>query len=211
MNHAYWGPEYSQKTIKSALDKMGVKYDRVSDIAKSTAQKLSEGKIIGWFQGRIEWGPRALGNRSLIADPRRPDMKKILNERIKRREPFRPFAPSVLREEALNWFAIPKKSNSISAEFMEINFNVKKNKQKIIPAVTHKDGTSRIQIVNKKTNPTYYRLINNFYKITGVPLVLNTSFNDNEPIVCSPKDAINTFLRTKMDYLAIGTYLVRKK
>ena len=211
MDHVYWGPGYTDKEIQFVLDKTGVKYKKVSSIEKETALKLTEGNIIGWFQGRVEWGPRALGGRSLLADPRRSDMKNILNERIKRREPFRPFAPSVLKEEASNWFIIPKKCNSISTEFMEINFDVKENKRKKIPAVTHADGTSRVQLVNKKTNPSYYRLIDQFYKITKVPMLLNTSFNDNEPIVCSPEDAVKTFLRTKMDYLAIGNYLVSKR
>lgn len=211
MNHAYWGPEYSEKEILSALKRAKVEYRKVHDIGVEVAQRLADGNIIGWFQGRVEWGPRALGNRSLLADPRRKAMKDILNERIKKREPFRPFAPSVLKEFAPQWFIVPRKGDSISTEFMEINFDVKKSKQKMIPAVTHKDGTSRVQLVNKKTNPLYHKMITAFYEITGVPLVLNTSFNDNEPIVCSPDDALNTFMRTKMDFLAIGNYLISKK
>ncbi len=211
MDNVYWGPHYSNTDIKTALDQTGVSYHKAKDITKEVAEKISEGNIVGWFQGRAEWGPRALGNRSLLADPRRSDMKKILNERIKRREPFRPFAPSVLSEKASSWFVMPKNCESISAEFMEVNYDVKKLRQKQIPAVTHVDGTSRIQLVNKKTNPLYHKLISRFCKLTGVPLVLNTSFNDNEPIVCSPDDAIKTFSRTKMDYLAIGNYLVSKK
>lgn len=210
MDHAYWGPDYSEKEILSALKRAKANYRKVPNIAGETATRLAEGNIIGWFQGRVEWGPRALGNRSLLADPRRTDMKEILNERIKKREPFRPFAPSVLKEQASEWFSVPKKGDSLSTEFMEINFDVKKSKQKIVPAITHEDGTSRVQLVNKKTNPLYHKLISAFYKITGVPLVLNTSFNDNEPIVCSPDDAIKTFMRTKMDFLAIGNYLVSK-
>lgn len=210
MDHAYWGPDYTEKEILGAIKKAKVSYLKVKDIGAEVAARLAEGNIIGWFQGRVEWGPRALGNRSLLADPRRKDMKEILNERIKKRESFRPFAPSVLKERASEWFTIPKKSESLSTEFMEINFDVKKSKQKIVPAITHEDGTSRVQLVNKKTNPLYHNLISAFNKITGIPLVLNTSFNDNEPIVCSPDDALKTFMRTKMDFLAIGNYLVSK-
>jgi len=210
MYHPYWGPEYSDKDIENALKEAGVTYEKLDNIEQKTAQKLSEGKIIGWFQGRAEWGPRALGNRSLLVDPRNPDMKNILNERIKKREPFRPFAPSVLKEDAEAWFEIPKNCNSISTEFMEVNFDVKKGKRSLIPAVVHKDGTSRVQLVNSNTNAKYHRLISEFKNITGVPIVLNTSFNDNEPIVCSPRDAIKTFQRTMMDYLAIGSFFASK-
>lgn len=211
MRHAYWGPEYSDKEILSSLKQQKVTgYHKVRNIAQQVAKRLADGNIIGWFQGRIEWGPRALGNRTLLADPRRADMKMILNERIKKREHFRPFAPSILKDKAGMWLVIPKNCTSISTESMVINFDVKKQKREKIPAVTHVDGTSRVQLVSKKMNPLYYKLILNFYERTGVPMVLNTSFNDNEPIVCSPDDAIKTFLRTKMDYLAIGNYLVSK-
>lgn len=211
LQHVYWGPEYSDTEILSSLKRKRVtKYHKVRNIAQEVAERLADGNIIGWFQGKVEWGPRALGNRSLLADPRRADMKMILNERIKRREHFRPFAPSILEDQAASWFVIPKNCSSISTESMVINFDVKKHMGEKIPAVTHVDGTSRVQFVSKKTNPLYYKLISSFYKQTGVPMVLNTSFNDNEPIVCSPDDAIKTFLRTKMDYLAIGNYLVSK-
>ncbi|OGZ63873.1 MAG: carbamoyl transferase [Candidatus Staskawiczbacteria bacterium RIFCSPLOWO2_01_FULL_40_39] len=211
MENVYWGPKYSDLEIISALKKFKISsYKKTTDITEKVAEKLSEGKIIGWFQGREEWGPRALGNRSLLADPRRKDMKEILNERIKRRESFRPFAPSVLKEFLSSWFKEHRWGKSLSAEFMEVNFDAKKIKQKKIPSVIHIDGTGRLQVVSKKTNPLYHKLIYQFYKRTGVPIVLNTSFNDNEPIVCSPEDAIKTFKRTKMDYLAIGNYLVSK-
>lgn len=211
MVHPYWGPRYSNKDILAALKEAKVPfYKRSRNIAEEIAEKLAEGNIIGWFQGRMEFGPRALGNRTLLGDPRNAEMKKILNERIKRREPFRPFAPSVLKEHAVEWFVIPKACSSVSADFMIINYDVRKENREKIPAVTHVDGTSRIQLVDKKTNPRYHDLITAFYKKTGIPLVLNTSFNDNEPIVCSPSDAIRTFLRTKMDYLAIGDYVVSK-
>ncbi|TAL49043.1 carbamoyl transferase [Patescibacteria group bacterium] len=212
LNHVYWGPGYSDKEIKDALIRWKIKsYRKVDNIALESAKKITEDNIVGWFQGRAEWGPRALGNRSLLVDPRRADMKQVLNERIKKRESFRPFAPSVLANEVSRWFVSHKKCKSVSTEFMEINFTVKKSRREKIPAVTHVDGTSRIQVVNKKTNPLYYKLITYFYKLTGVPILLNTSFNENEPIVCSPDDAIKTFLRTKIDYLAIGNYLVSKK
>ena len=211
MRHVYWGPEYSDGEILSSLKQRKVtEYRKVQNIAQEVAKRLVGGSIIGWFEGKVEWGPRALGDRSLLADPRRADMKMILNERIKKREHFRPFAPSILKDQAYKWLVMPKNCRSISTESMIINFDVKKNKRAKIPAVTHVDGTSRVQLVYKKTNPLYYKLISSFYKQSGVPMVLNTSFNDNEPIVCSPDDAIKTFLRTKMDYLAIGNYLVSK-
>jgi carbamoyltransferase len=211
MDKSYWGTQYTDDDISAALDKAGVKYNKVDEIAYEAAKRISEGNVVGWFQGRMEWGPRALGNRSLLADPRHPDMKRILNERIKRREPFRPFAPSVLAERAADWFDIPAKCKSVSTEFMTINFSVRKDRTGDIPAVTHEDGTSRVQLVSRANNLLYHQLISNFYALTGVPLVLNTSFNDNEPIVCSPDDAIRTFLRTKMDYLAIGNFLADKE
>jgi len=214
MDHTYWGPEYEEVEILSALKSItgeSYTYNKSSNIAKEVALKLRDGEIVGWFQGRIEWGPRALGSRSLLADPRRVGIKRVLNERIKKRESFRPFAPSILKDKASNWLIVPTACKSMSTEFMEINFYVKEAKKDRIPAVTHVDGTSRAQLVNRQTNPLYYKMIDYFYKLTGVPLVLNTSFNDNEPIVCSPKDAIKTFVNTKMDYLAIGNYLVSKK
>lgn len=211
MRHPYWGPKYLDEEILASLKQKKITgYRKVRNIAQEVAERLADGNIIGWFQGRAEWGPRALGDRTLLADPRRADMKMILNERIKKREHFRPFAPSVLKDQSGRWFVVTKKCSSLSTESMVINFNVKKNMRTKIPAVTHADGTSRVQFVSKEQNPLYYKLISNFYKQTGVPMVLNTSFNDNEPIVCSPDDAIKTFLRTKMDYLAIGNYFVSK-
>ncbi|OGG49876.1 carbamoyl transferase [Candidatus Kaiserbacteria bacterium RIFCSPHIGHO2_01_FULL_54_36] len=212
LTHAYWGPKYSDVEILAALKRAKVKnYQKVRNIADEVAKRLATGgNIIGWFQGRVEWGPRALGNRSLLADPRLADMKMILNERIKKREHFRPFAPSVLIEEADSWFGIAKDCTTISDEFMVVNYDVKEHMREKVPAITHKDGTSRVQLVSKKTNPLYHKLISSFYSKTGVPMVLNTSFNDNEPIVCTPDDAVKTFLRTKMDFLGIGNYLISK-
>jgi carbamoyltransferase len=210
MKSIYWGCHYSDTHILDVLKKSGVNYKKVENISKVAAKIISEGYIIGWFQGKMEWGPRALGNRSLLADPRSADMKRIMNECVKKRESFRPFAPSILKEMANEWFDVPSACNSISTEFMTINFKVRKGKEKKIPAVIHEDGTSRVQVVNRENNELYYDLIKNFHALTGVPLVLNTSFNDNEPIVCSPDDAISTFLHTRMDFLAIGNYLVSK-
>lgn len=211
MRHSYWGPQYSDAEVLVALKRNGIrKYSKVRNIAGEIARRLADGNIIGWFQGRVEWGPRALGNRSLLADPRLPDMKMILNERIKRREHFRPFAPSVLKERASTWFMMSKSCKTTSDEFMVVNYDVNPRVRDKVPAITHYDGTSRVQLVSKETNPLYHKLISSFYKRTGVPMVLNTSFNDNEPIVCTPDDAIKTFMRTKMDFIGIGNYLVGK-
>ncbi len=160
---------------------------------------------MGWFQGRAEWGPRALGNRSIVADPRRPEMKQILNERIKHRETFRPFAPSILEEAAGEYF-----ERSDPSPFMTLAYAVRPEKRGMIPAPTHVDGTGRLQTVGRSANPRYWRLIREFANLTGVPVVLNTSFNDNEPIVCRPEEALDCFLRTKMDTLVLGNLLVHK-
>ena len=167
---------------------------------------MAAGKILGWFQGRSEWGPRALGNRSIVADPRRADMKDILNRRIKHREIFRPFAPSILMEATGEWF-----ERSDPSPFMTLTYSVKAEKRAQIPAPTHVDGTGRLQTVTREANPRYHALISAFRDITGVPLVVNTSFNDNEPIVCRPEEAIDCFLRTKMDALVVGDYLIQRE
>jgi carbamoyltransferase len=173
------------------------------ELCRTTAEAISKGHVIGWFQGRMEWGPRALGNRSILCDPRRSDIREILNLKIKRRESFRPFAPAILKEEVKNWF-----TEDYPVPFMMQVFEIQENKHKIIPAVTHADGTGRLQTVDKKTNLMYYNLISEFKEITGVPIVLNTSFNENEPVVCKPEEALNTFLRTKMDLLVLGNWMV---
>ncbi|MDB2363351.1 hypothetical protein N9V70_02800, partial [Candidatus Pelagibacter bacterium] len=160
---------------------------------------------VGWFQGKMEWGPRALGNRSILGDPRRSDMKDILNLKIKRRESFRPFAPSILREHVSDWF-----ENDDDVPFMMKVYQIKEDKRKNIPAVTHVDGSGRLQTVYQETNKKYYDLINEFYKLTNVPLVLNTSFNENEPIVSSPEEALSCFLRTKMDTLVMENYIIKR-
>jgi carbamoyltransferase len=167
------------------------------------ASFLADGDIIGWFQGRMEWGPRALGNRSILADPRRADMKDILNRRIKHREPFRPFAPSILEEAVSDYFDAPGLS-----PFMQLAFPVRPEKRAEIPAPTHVDGTGRLQTVSRNANPRFWTLLQEFRRQTGVPVLLNTSFNDNEPIVCRPQEAIDCFLRTQMDALVLGDFVI---
>jgi carbamoyltransferase len=176
-----------------------------------TVQRLVRGRVVGWYQGRCEWGPRALGNRSILADPRRPDMKAIVNRKIKFREPFRPFAPSILEERVREFTEYPDGKSLSPATFMLAVSPIKPERRQQIPAVTHVDGTGRLQAVQRRTNPRYYKLIEAFEAETGVPVVLNTSFNlKGEPIVNSPDHAISTFLRSDMDTLALGEYLIDK-
>jgi carbamoyltransferase len=174
-------------------------------ICERVSEELSNGLVVGWFEGRMEWGPRALGHRSILGDPRRADMKDILNKKIKRRESFRPFAPSILRESVKDWFLTDG-----DVPFMMQVFSIKEEKRKEIPAVTHVDGSGRLQTVTEKENKRYYQLIKYFYKKTGVPMILNTSFNENEPIVCTPKQALDCFLRTKMDILVMENILIQR-
>lgn len=206
-NSAYLGLGYGDGDIESYLKERKVDYKKCENISKDIARFIAEGKIVGWFQDRMEAGPRALGNRSIIVNPMIASMKDRLNARVKKREHFRPFAPSVLEEKVFEYFDMPK--NNLSP-YMILIGDVKKDKRNIIPAVTHADGTARVHTVNKDTNPKYWQLIDEFSKITGVPVVLNTSFNENEPIVCTPKDALECFLRTDFDVLALGDYLVTK-
>jgi carbamoyltransferase len=209
MKDNYWGPEFSDKEIKETLDKYKAKYVFRKDIAKVTARLISEGKLAGWFQGRMEFGQRALGNRSILADPRDIKSKELVNRAVKYRESFRPFAPSVLGEYTGDYFDIPK---GAEVPFMEKVSMVRQGKRQKIPAVVHVDGTGRAQTVSRHTNPLFYDLIDEFRKITGVPVVLNTSFNLNgEPIVCSPTDAIRTFVSCGLDCLAMGNYLILKE
>ena len=212
MEHAYWGPGFSASEVRAAIDASKVVAGGYvvaelpeQELTRQAAAIIADGKILGWFQGRAEWGPRALGNRSIVADPRRADMKDILNRRIKHREIFRPFAPSILAEATGEWFA---KSNP--SPFMTLAYSVRPEKRAQIPAPTHVDGTGRLQTVTKEANTRYYALISAFRDLTGVPVVLNTSFNDNEPIVCRPEEAIDCFLRTKMDALVLGDFLVTR-
>ena len=212
MDHAYWGPEYSRDEIRRAIDSNGLAQNRCAvtelsedELMKRSAALIADGKILGWFQGRAEWGPRALGNRSIVADPRRPEMKEILNRRIKHRESFRPFAPSILDEATTDYF-----EKSYPSPFMTLAYPVRPEKRKEIPAPTHVDGTGRLQTVTREANPRYHALISAFRDFTGVPVVLNTSFNDNEPIVCRPEEAIDCFQRTQMDALVLGDFLITR-
>jgi len=177
-----------------------------AELCRRTAAAIADGKVVGWFQGRMEWGPRALGNRSIVCDPRRADMKAILNAKIKRRESFRPFAPSVLEETVRDWF-----EEDDAVPFMMQVFQIREEKRSAIPAVTHVDGSGRLQMVSRTTNPRYYRLIEAFRELTGIPMVLNTSFNENEPVVCAPDEALDCFLRTKMDILVLGDIVISRK
>jgi len=208
MASAYTGPEYSDEELISELDKYELAYTYLDndEICKQTAQLMTERYVIGWYQGRLEFGPRALGNRSIIVDPRWPDMKDILNSRIKHRESFRPFAPSILEEKTGEWF-----DQDYPDPFMLKVYQIRPEKMESIPAVAHVDGTGRLQTVSKDINPKYWQLIKEFEKLTGVPIILNTSFNENEPIVNTPAEAIDCFSRTRMDYLVLGNYLVSKK
>ena len=235
MEHAYWGPEFGGEEISEELNRrrivilseakdpgsfgpprsgplgsgLRMTCQRIKDeaaLCQKTAQAIAEGKIVGWFQGRMEWGPRALGNRSTLADPRRVEMRDTLNERIKFRETFRPFAPSVLEEKANKWFEM----KTSTSPFMNLVFRVQPEKKPQIPAVTHVDGTARVHTVSKEANPLFWNLIHEFEKISGVPMLLNTSFNENEPIVCRPEEAIGCFLRTRMDILVMGNYFLQR-
>ena len=215
MDHAYWGPsfknDYHEKLLydrENELNKQGCYFELIDDedkLCNQTAQAISNGLVIGWFQGRMEWGPRALGNRSILGDPRRSDMKDILNLKIKRRESFRPFAPSILRESVSDWF-----EEDDDVPFMMKVFQIKEEKRIQIPAVSHVDGSGRLQTVSLSTNARYFKLISSFEELTGVPILLNTSFNENEPVVCRPEEALNTFLRSKMDLLVLGNWLVKR-
>ena len=205
-NHVYLGPQYSNDEIGKFLEFHNIPYKKyeTQDLIKETAKLISEQKVVGWYQGRMEWGPRALGNRSILGDPRSPKMKDIMNEKIKHRESFRPFAPSILEEHVSEYFDL-----NMPSPYMLLVAKVKK--PDIIPAVTHVDGTGRIQTVSRKVNPLYYDLIQEFFKITGVPVILNTSMNvRGEPIVDTPEHAFNMILKTDMDYLVMGNYMVSK-
>jgi carbamoyltransferase len=215
LTSAYLGPDSSEEEIHALLDwrKKEIAFAECvtsyigveEELVRRTAQAIADGKIVGWFQGRMEWGPRALGNRSILADPRRADMKDILNAKIKRRESFRPFAPSILREAVSEWF-----EQDDDVPFMMEVFQIRAQKRSFIPAVTHVDGSGRLQTVHKETNPRYHRLIEHFCELTGVPMVLNTSFNENEPVVCYPEEALDCFLRTQMDLLVLGNFWIER-
>jgi carbamoyltransferase len=205
-NYIYLGPEFSEQEIEATLRRSGIAYERPDDIARHAAERVAAGEIVGWFQGRMECGPRALGNRSILADPRRADSKARLNEAVKHREPFRPFAPSALLDRAGDYFA-----SGYPSPVMLLVFDVLEHRRGEVPAITHVDGTARVQTVSREDNPIYWRLITCFEEITGVPMVVNTSFNDNdEPIVCTPQDALRCFLKTNLDGLALGPFWIQK-
>jgi len=207
MDHAYFGPGYDDDEVASALAGAGLESARLDDDAllAYTAERIAAGDVVGWFQGRMEFGPRALGNRSILADPRREDMKDILNARIKHREPFRPFAPSILAEATGDWFA-----QDYTSPFMVLIYETRPDKRELIPAVNHVDDTGRLQTVEERVNPRFYRLIKEFERLTGVPILLNTSFNENEPIVTTPAEAVETFQKTHMDVLVLGNRVVAR-
>ena len=215
MEHAYWGPAFTEAEIETELAaaqeevaRQGCLVRRVADqdeLCRETADALAAGQVVGWFQGRMEWGARALGNRSILADPRRADMREIINAKIKFREKFRPFAPSVA-EEALDDYFV----GAVPDPFMIQVYPVRPDRRAAIPAVTHVDGSGRLQTVSRTTNPLYWRLLRAFEKVSGVPILLNTSFNENEPIVLRPAEALACFLRTRMDRLVMGHVVVTK-
>jgi carbamoyltransferase len=215
-DNPFLGPSFDSESIRRLLEDQagplrasGSRVERLSNasaLCERTAKAVAEGLVVGWFQGRMEWGPRALGNRSIVCDPRRGDMKQILNAKIKRRESFRPFAPSVLRSEVAEWF-----ETDDDVPFMSKVFSIREEKRTLVPAVTHVDGTGRLQTVDRELNPLYWDLIAAFRNATGVPMVLNTSFNENEPIVCRPEEALDCFLRTDMDVLVLNDVFIERR
>ena len=207
LKNSYLGPEFSDSHIESSLKKANLDYRQLerASLLEEVASQIADGNVIGWFQGRMEWGPRALGNRSILAHPGLPNMKDVLNARIKHREWFRPFAPSILADHQHEYF-----EHDHPSPFMLHVYKIRPEKRKLLCAVNHVDDTGRLQTVARDENPLYYDLISAFHRKTGIPVILNTSFNENEPIVCTPEEAIDCFQRTRMDVLAIGPFLVKK-
>jgi carbamoyltransferase len=207
MNHAFTGPQYSDAEIEAAVSRSGLRATRLDDDAlfPQIAERIAAGDVVGWFQEQMEFGPRALGHRSIVADPRSADMKDVLNARIKQREPFRPFAPSILAEAVGEWF-----EQDYTSPFMVLVYKTRAEKRALIPAVNHIDDTGRVQSVERDVDARYYALIEEFGRQTGVPILLNTSFNENEPVVMTPGDALDTFQKTKMDVLVLGNYVLRR-
>ncbi|MGH7305164.1 MAG: carbamoyltransferase family protein [Candidatus Rokuibacteriota bacterium] len=214
MQHAYWGEDYDVATVDTLLRSQNIRCRRLENedqLVEQVVQRLQDGKVVGWFQGRFEWGPRALGHRSILADPRNPAMKDIVNTKVKLREPFRPFAPSVLTDRAGDFFELPDPRRHLPARFMLYVVDVKDAAKARLPAVTHVDGTARLQTVDREVCPRYHRLIEAFGAATGVPMVLNTSFNlQGEPIVNTPAEALGTFWRSGMDTLVLGDHMIEK-
>jgi carbamoyltransferase len=213
MEHAYWGTEYSDSDARAATwelqdnNGLGIEHHEDEDaLCRAVAKLIAAGKVVGWYQGRMEWGARALGNRSILADPRRADMRELINTKIKFREKFRPFAPSILEESLADYFV-----DAAADPFMQQVYPVRPEKRSVLPAITHVDGSGRLQTVSVRTNPRYYRLIRAFNEITGVPVVLNTSFNENEPIVDTPQQALDCFLRTRMDAIVLGNTIISRE
>ena len=215
MNHAYWGQEFNADQIRGFLTENNISYryfENEDELLNATVDRLTKGKVIGWFQGRFEWGPRALGNRSILADPGNPEMKDIVNTKIKFREPYRPFAPSVLAERAETYFDLPDATSHYPARYMLYVVPVKESQQATLPAITHVDGTGRLQTVFRDQSPRYYDLIKRFGDATGVPVLLNTSFNlKGEPVVTTPANAFHTFSASEMDSLVLGNFVVDKQ
>lgn len=215
MQHAYWGRSNSDAETSDFLTKNNIphsRFDNEDELLDRVVGQLIDGQVIGWSQGRFEWGPRALGNRSILADPRNPDMKEIVNSKIKFREPYRPFAPSVLAESAEKYFDFPNAASHCPARYMQYVVPVREKEKETLPAITHVDGTGRLQTVFKSESPRYYKLIERFGQATGVPVILNTSFNlKGEPIVNTPANAFNTFSKSEMDALVLGNFIIDKQ
>jgi carbamoyltransferase len=213
MRHGYWGPAHHEADVLADLPAQGAdgrpftveRFESSTAVARATARLIAEGNVVGWYQDRMEWGARALGNRSIVADPRRSDVRELINTKIKFREKFRPFAPSIAAEAVPEYFV-----GAVADPFMIQVYPVRPEKRSVIPAVTHVDGSGRLQTVSADTNPLYYRLIKEFEALTGVPVILNTSFNENEPIVDTPRQALDCFLRTNMDAIVLGNTMVRR-
>lgn len=214
MEHGYWGTSYPAADVSPIVDARAdaewtydrITYEDEAGLCLRVAELIAEGNVVGWFQGRMEWGARALGNRSILADPRRGDMRDLINTKIKFREKFRPFAPSILEEALEDYFV-----DAAPDPFMQQVYAVRPDKRAVLPAITHADGSGRLQTVSERTNPRYYRLIQEFSRISGVPVVLNTSFNENEPIVDTPEQALDCFLRTRMDAIVVGNTVIRRQ
>jgi carbamoyltransferase len=204
LKSVYLGPSFSDTEMEGALLRSGLKFRRSQNVCEQTAHLIHEGKVVAWFQGRMEAGPRALGNRSILADPSRPDLKERLNRMIKKREAFRPFAPSVLAEIAHEFFDVPR---SLDSPYMMLSGKIRDGLKDSVPAVVHVDQSSRVHTVRRETNPRFWELIREFERLSSLPLLLNTSFNEDEPIVCSPEDAISCYLRTGLDALVLGDFI----
>jgi carbamoyltransferase len=213
MEHGYWGTEYREADVTGIVEARDdaewryswCNHDSTESLCRATAQLIADGNVIGWYQGKMEWGARALGNRSILADARRADIRDLINAKIKFREKFRPFAPSILEEATDEYFV-----GAIPDPFMQQVYPVREDKRSVLPAITHADGSGRLQTVSLRTNPLYYSLISEFGRLTGVPVLLNTSFNENEPIVDTPEQALDCFFRTRMDVIVVNRTVIQR-